>query len=248
MKKVILITGASSGIGAATAILAGKLGYSVCIHYNANEGGAMEIKNQLLAKGADAAIFKADLSRENEIHNLFNAIENQYGGLDVLVNNAGITLPQMKLVQMTAARIKEHFEVNTLSTLLCSKEAIKRMAKSHGHEGGAIINVSSMAAILGSPNEYVDYAATKGAIDTFTIGLSKEVAMENIRVNAVRPGLIYTDLHEKAGEKSRVDRLKHMVPMQRGGMPEEVAKAILWLASDDASYITGSILNVSGGR
>jgi len=248
VNKVILITGASSGIGAATALMAGKQGYHVCVHYNLNQAGANTVKSQLLASGVNVCTCKANLSKEEEVINLFKTIDVQYGRLDVLVNNAGITLPQMKLIHMPASRIKDHFEINTLSTLLCSREAVKRMATSSGHQGGVIINISSMAAILGSPNEYIDYAATKGAIDTFTIGLSKEVAQENIRVNAIRPGLIYTDLHAKAGEKSRVDRLKNLVPMQRGGMPEEVARAILWLASDDASYITGSILNVSGGR
>lgn len=248
MNKVILITGASGGIGAAVALQAGKQGYKVGLQYNTNESGATAIKDQLHTSGVSACIIKANLSKEEEIIHLFDTIDTQYGRLDVLINNAGITLPQMKLIQMSANRIKEHFEINTVSMMLCCKEAIKRMAISFGHQGGTIVNISSMAAVLGSPDEYVDYAATKGAIDSFTIGLSKELAKENIRVNGVRPGLIYTDLHAKAGEKSRVDRLKNTVPMQRGGTPEEVAKAILWLASDDASYITGSILNVSGGR
>jgi NAD(P)-dependent dehydrogenase (short-subunit alcohol dehydrogenase family) len=248
MKKIILITGASGGIGAATAYLAASQGYTVCINYLQNHEAANRIIADIRKYGVQAYAFQADISNEQQVENVFKLIEQQVGKISVLVNNAALIKPQQKLSEMSAERISSVFSTNVLGSFLCCREAIKHMSTKNNGSGGSIVNISSVASRLGGPFEYIDYAASKGAIDTLTIGLAKEVAAENIRVNAVRPGIIYTEIHGKAGEPGRVERLKESIPMKRGGHPDEVAKTILWLASDDASYITGAIVDVAGGR
>ncbi len=248
MKKTILITGGSDGIGAATALLAAQEGYMVCVNYRQNKAAADTIVATINNQGGQAWAFQADISKEPEVERLFAAIDNQVGCITALVNNAGIIEPQQKLIDITERRLQKVFATNVFGSFYCAREAIKRMSPKNNGQGGAIVNVSSLAAKYGAPFEYIDYAATKGAIDTFTIGLAKEVAEENIRVNTVRPGIIHTNIHALAGEPNRVDRVKAHVPMQRGGQPEEVAHAILWLLSDAASYITGSFVDVGGGR
>jgi NAD(P)-dependent dehydrogenase (short-subunit alcohol dehydrogenase family) len=249
MNKVLLITGASRGIGAATAREAAKRGYAVCINYHSNFGAASSLSLEILKAGGSATILRADVGVESEVVAMFEQIDKVYGHpLSALVNNAGFTEKQTRLEEMNAARLHKVFSTNVTGSFLCAREAVKRMSTKHGGQGGSIVNVSSMAALIGGPGEYIDYAAAKGAIDTMTIGLAKEVADEGIRVNAVRPGLIYTEFHAGGGDPTRVDRLKETIPMKRGGQPEEIAQAILWLLSDEASYCTGTILNVSGGR
>ncbi len=248
MKKVILITGGSDGIGAATAYLAAKQGYIVCINYRQNHAAANKIISNIRNNGGGVFAFQADISQEDQVEKLFGLMDEHVGTITALVNNAAIIEPQQKLVEMSSERLYKVFATNVIGSFLCAREAIKRMSTKNNGHGGSIVNVSSMAAKYGSPFEYIDYAATKGAIDTMTIGLSKEVAEENIRVNAVRPGMIHTDIHGKAGDPNRVERLKDLVPMKRGGQPEEVAKTILWLLSEEASYITGALVDVSGGR
>jgi NAD(P)-dependent dehydrogenase (short-subunit alcohol dehydrogenase family) len=246
--SVLVITGAGRGIGAATAHLAAARGYSVCVNYRANREAAAQVVADIAASGGQAIAVQADVAVEQDVVRLFAMVDAQLGSVTGLVNNAGILESQMGVVSMDAARISRILATNVTGTLLCCREAIRRMSKSRGGHGGAIVNVSSMAATLGGPGEYVDYAASKGAVDTITIGLAHEVAPEGIRVNAVRPGVIYTDIHASGGEPARVDRVKASVPLRRGGHPEEVARAILWLLSDEASYTTGAFINVSGGR
>lgn len=248
MKKIILITGSSRGIGASTAVLAAKQGYDVCVNYLQNRIAAEKVVNEIHQTGAKAIAYQADTSSEKEVISLFSKIDRDFGGLTALVNNAGILEIQSRVDKMDFNRLLRIVNSNIISSFLCSREAIKRMSTRYGGPGGAIVNVSSIAAKTGSPNEYIDYAASKGAIDTLTIGLSKEVAEEGIRVNAVRPGFIYTDIHASGGEPNRVDRVKNMVPMKRGGHPNEVAKAILWLLSDEASFSTGTFIDIAGGR
>jgi len=247
MKKVMLVTGASRGIGAATALLAAQRGYAVCVNYLSNATLAEAVVDQIRAGGGQAIAVAADIASEAQVLGLFRAIDQMLGPIDVLVNNVGALQQQMPLRSMRAERIVRTLHTNVLGPMLCAREAVVRMATDSGGQGGCIVNVSSAAARLGSPNEYVDYAASKGALDTFTIGLSKEVANLVIRVNGVRPGVIYTDIHASGGEPARVDRVAQKVPMQRGGRVEEVAGAILWLASDEASYTTGALLDVAGG-
>ena len=247
MGKVIVITGASRGIGAATARLAAAHGYTVCVNYLNNMDAAEGVVDDIRSNGGQAIAVAADVSRENDVVGLFEAADARLGTITALVNNAGILETQMRVEDVKAARIKRIFAVNVLGSMLCSREAVKRMSSKRGGPGGAIVNVSSAAARLGSAGEYVDYAASKGAIDSFTIGLSKEVAAEGIRVNAVRPAFIYTDIHASGGEPARVDRIKDTIPMKRGGQPEEIAQAIMWLLSDDASYVTGTFIDLSGG-
>ncbi len=248
MNRVMLITGSSRGIGAATARLAAERGYAVCVNYLSNQPAAQAVVAEITAKGGTAIAVRADVSQEEEVAGLFVAVDTQLGTLSALVNNAGTLETQMRVDEMDAARINRILGTNVTSYFLCAKEAVRRMSTRYGGSGGAIVNVSSGASRLGSAGEYVDYAASKGAVDTLTIGLSQEVATEGIRVNAVRPGFIYTDIHALGGEPGRVDRVKAAVPMQRGGHPIEVAQAILWLLSDEASYATGTFIDLAGGK
>ena len=245
---VILITGGSRGIGAATAILAAKRGYDVAFTYQSNATAANEVAEKIRATGRKALMLQADVAVEADVLSVFKQVDAQLGRLDALVNNAGILEKIMRLEEMDAARWQRVLGVNVIGSFLCAKEAVLRMSTRHGGKGGGIVNVSSVAARIGSPNEFVDYAAAKGAVDAMTMGLAKEVATENIRVNAVRPGLIYTEIHASAGEPGRVDRAKEGVPMKRGGTAEEIAGAILWLLSDQSSYVTGTTIDVAGGR
>ena len=248
MEKVMLVTGASRGIGAATARLAAARGYAVGVNYLRNRSAADALVTEIARAGGRALALQADVSDEGEVARLFDDLQRSLGPVAVLVNNAGILERQMRLEDMTLERFERVLAANLTGTFLCAREAVRRMSMRRGGAGGAIVNLSSMAARLGAPGEYVDYAAAKGAVDALTVGLAKEVARDGIRVNAVRPGLIYTEIHASGGEPGRVERLKDAVPLGRGGQPEEVARAILWLASDEASYVTGSFVDVSGGR
>ncbi len=245
---VILITGGSRGVGAATARLAAAQGYDVAISFVADESAARAVVADVEAAGRRALSVRADSADPAQVARLFSAIDQRFGRLDVLVNNAGILARQSRLEDLGFERMQRMFAVNAIGPMLCAQQATKRMSVRHGGRGGAVINVSSVAARLGSPGEYVDYAASKGAIETFTIGFAKEVAREGIRVNGVRPGHIYTDMHASGGEPGRVDRIKDTIPLGRGGQPEEVARAILWLASAEASYVTGTFVDVTGGK
>ncbi len=238
---VVLITGGGRGIGAATAKLFAKHGYDVCINYKSDQASAEQVADKLKAYGVNAYSLQADIADEQQVLAMFAKLDAQVSRLDVLVNNAAMMMPQMSLLEMDAKRINAILSCNVTGAFLCAREAIKRMDK------GSIVNVSSGASRTGSPNEYLDYAASKGALDTFTIGLAKEVASKGIRVNAVRPGLIYTDMHRDGGEANRVDRLKSKLPLGRGGEADEVASAIYFLASEQASFTTGSFIDVSGG-
>jgi NAD(P)-dependent dehydrogenase (short-subunit alcohol dehydrogenase family) len=244
---LILITGASSGIGAATALLAAQRGYNVALTYLTNRQQAETLAQTIESLGRRALCVRTDVGVEADILNLFRQIDSHFGRLDALVNNAAI-LRQKLFLDIDAAELEKVFSVNVIGSFLCAREAIKRMRTNDGNNRGAIVNVSSIAARFGSPFEYIDYAASKGAIDTFTMGLAKEVAGIGIRVNAVRPGIINTGLHAKGGEPERIDRIAPTVPMQRAGEADEIAKTILWLLSAEASYISGSLVDVSGGR
>jgi NAD(P)-dependent dehydrogenase (short-subunit alcohol dehydrogenase family) len=246
--KILLVTGGSRGIGAATARLAAQRGYAVCVNYLGNRAAAEAVVADIGRAGGKAIAVAADVSSEPDVIRMFETVDKSLGQLTALVNNAGTLEKQMRLEQMDAARLTRAFAVNVIGSFLCAREAVRRMSTKHGGSGGAIVNVSSGAARLGSPNEYVDYAACKGAIDTMTVGLAHEVAAEGIRVNAVRPGHIYTEFHALGGEPGRVDRVKQSVPMKRGGQPEEVANAIVWLLSEEASFSTGTFIDVTGGR
>lgn len=248
MSRVMLITGASRGIGAATAQLAAHQGYALCLNYHQRADAANAVLEQVRGLGVTAIAVQADIADETQVLHMFEAIDREFGRLDVLVNNAGMLEQQMRLEQMDAARWTRVLGANVIGSFLCAREAIKRMSTRHGGRGGAIVNLSSVAARLGAPGEYIDYAAAKGAIDSMTLGLAKEVASEGIRVNAVRPGVIHTDIHAAGGEPDRVERVKASVPMGRGGQAEEIAEAILWLASEQASYTSGALLDVAGGR
>jgi len=248
MSKVMIVTGGSRGIGAATARIAGERGYAVCVNYRRDADAAAAVVADVEKAGGRAIAVAGDMASEQDVLNMFETADADLGTLDVLVNNAGIVAEQSRVEDYSLERLQRMFAVNLTGAFLCAREAVRRMSTNNGGKGGAIVNVSSVAARLGGPNEYVDYAASKGAIDTMTIGLATEVAAEGIRVNAVRPGLIYTDIHASGGEAGRVDRLKHGVPMKRGGDAEEVARVILWLASEEASYTTGALVECSGGR
>jgi NAD(P)-dependent dehydrogenase (short-subunit alcohol dehydrogenase family) len=248
MKPVLIVTGGSRGIGAATSRLAAARGYAVCLTYRSNVLAANAVVGEIENAGGKAIAVAADVAVEAEVLRLFDTVDRQLGPVRALVNNAGILERHMRVDEMDAGRLQRVLATNVVGTFLCAREAVRRMSTRHGGGGGAIVNVSSMAARLGAPGEYVDYAASKGAVDAMTIGLAREVAGEGIRVNAVRPGVIYTDIHASGGEPGRVDRIKASVPMQRGGTAEEVAQAILWLLSEQASYSTGTFVDVSGGR
>ena len=248
MSKVLLITGASRGIGAETARLAAQRGYSLCLNYLHSEEATHKIAESLSGDGHQVMTFQANVGVESEVMNMYRAIDSEFGRLDGLVNNAGVLERQSDLCDMSRERWQRILDINVIGSFLCAREAVLRMSTRNGGQGGSIVNLSSRAADLGAAHEYIDYAASKGAIDAMTIGLAKEVGDQGIRVNAVKPGLIYTDIHADSGEAGRVDRLKTGVPMQRGGQPAEVAESILWLLSDASSYTTGSFIDVSGGR
>jgi NAD(P)-dependent dehydrogenase (short-subunit alcohol dehydrogenase family) len=245
---VLVVTGGSRGIGAATARLAASRGYDVCVNYRANRSAAEAVVADVRAAGRGGIAIAADVSIEADVVRLFQDTDRELGPLTALVNNAGVLERQGRVEQLDGARISRIFATNVTGAFICAREAVKRMSTRHGGKGGAIVNVSSRAAVLGAPGEYVDYAASKAALDTLTAGLAKEVAGEGIRVNGVRAGIIYTDIHASGGEPGRVDRLGPTLPMARGGTADEVARAILWLLSDEASYTTGSFVDVSGGR
>lgn len=248
MSRVVVITGGSRGIGAATAILAAARGYAVCVNYRANADAAKAVVAAIGNAGGRGIAVQGDVAVEADVMRVFETCDRELGRLDALVNNAGILETQSRVEGMDAARLQRILATNVTGAFICAREAVKRMSTKYGGAGGSIVNLSSRAAVLGSPDEYVDYAASKAAVDTLTIGLSKEVATEGIRVNAIRAGVIATDIHASGGEPGRVDRVKASVPMKRGGTAEEVAMAILWLMSDEASYTTGAFLDVSGGR
>jgi NAD(P)-dependent dehydrogenase (short-subunit alcohol dehydrogenase family) len=246
--RIMLITGAGRGIGAATARQAARAGWAVAVNYRADREAAESLVRGIVQAGGRAIPIAADVAVEEDILRMFAAVDREFGRLDALVNNAGVVAPSARVDEMDLQRLERMFRINVIGSFLCAREAVRRMSTRHGGRGGAIVNVSSAAARLGSPGEFVDYAASKGAIDSMTIGLAREVATEGIRVNAVRPGLIDTGIHASGGQPDRAERLRPMVPMQRVGTDDEVAAAIMWLASDAASYATGALLDISGGR
>ena len=245
---IMLITGGSRGIGAATALAAAQAGYAVAVNYHSNSLAADEVVRSIRESGGQAIALQADVSREDDVMAMFGRIDAKWGPLAALVNNAGVVDVSSRVDGMSVARLSRMLNTHVLGSFVCAREAVLRMSTRHGGSGGAIVNLSSAASKLGSPGQYVDYAACKGAIDTFTIGLAKEVAAEGIRVNAVRPGIIETDIHASGGEPDRAQRLAPQVPMQRPGSAQEVANAIVWLLSSEASYCTGALLDVGGGR
>ncbi len=246
--KAIIITGASRGIGAATARLAAEQGYAVVINYKTNKGAAEAVVADITSRNGFAVSIQANIAEEAEVVRLFNEVDKLFGNLTCLINNASVLEEQCQLEDISYARLNRIFTTNVFSSFICTREAIKRMSFKYGNRGGSIVNVSSLAAKTGAPNEYVDYAASKGAIETLTVGLSKELANEGIRVNGVRPAFIYTGIHTSGGDPGRIERLKNSIPMQRGGLAEEVAEAIMWLASEKSSYTTGAFIEVTGGK
>ena len=248
MQPIMLITGASRGIGAATAKLAARAGYRVVINFNRQGQAAEQVRKEIQQEGGEAICIGADIADGAQVKRLFEEVHTRWGPIAALVNNAGILETQSSFAEMSMDRWQRIFQTNVFGCMLCCQYAIGQMSTDKGGAGGRIVNVSSLAAITGAPNEYVDYAASKGAVDTFTKGLSKEVAAQGIRVNGVRPGFIYTDMHADGGEAGRVDRLAPLIPMLRGGRAEEVAEAIVWLCSDKASYSSGTFIDVAGGR
>jgi len=247
-QKVLIVTGAGRGIGAAAARLAAQRCYAVCVNYRRDRGAAEGVVADIRRDGGQAIAVSADVAVEADVLRLFDTAAAELGAVDALVNNAGILERQMRLEDMDPQRMRRIFDTNVVGAFLCAREAVRRMSPRRGGRGGAIVNVSSIAARLGAPGEYIDYAASKGALDTLTIGLSKEAAADGIRVNAVRPGMIYTDMHASGGEPGRVDRLAPSIPLGRGGTVDEVAGAILWLLSDEAAYTTGSFIDIAGGK
>ncbi len=248
MNPVILITGASRGIGAATALQAARAGYTVAVNYHANAQAANQVVQQIRSLGATAIAVQADVAKEEQVLAMFATVDAQLGPLRALVNSAGVVDVASRVEAVTFARLRRMFDTNVIGSMLCAREAVLRMSTRHGGAGGAIVNLSSVAATLGGAGQYVDYAASKGAIDSFTVGLAREVAAEGIRVNAVRPGVIDTEIHASGGQPERAQQLAAVIPMQRAGTAEEVASAILWLLSSGASYTTGALLDVGGGR
>jgi NAD(P)-dependent dehydrogenase (short-subunit alcohol dehydrogenase family) len=248
MPKIMIVTGGSRGIGRATARLAAERGYHVAVNYMKDAAAAGEVVEYAKSRGVRAIAVAADVSREADVVRLFQTVDRELGDVNVLVNNAGIIAAQSRLTEMNVERITRMFAINVIGSFLCAREAVKRMSERHGGKGGAIVNVSSAASRIGSPGLFVDYAASKAAIDTFTLGLGREVAAEGVRVNAVRPGMIQTEIHANNNDAGRPERLRPTIPMERVGTPEEVANAILWLASDEASYLAGAVIDVSGGR
>ena len=246
--KVLLVTGGGRGIGAQIALGAAKAGWRVAVNYAANADAAATVVEHIEAAGGEALAVKGDVGREADVMAMFAAVDARFGRLDGLANNAGIVDRKARVEEMSLARLERMMRINVIGSILCAREAVKRMSTQHGGEGGSIVNLSSVAAVLGSANEYVDYAASKGAIDSFTVGLAREVATEGIRVNAVRPGTIDTEIHASGGQPDRAARVRDSIPMKREGQPREIAAAVLWLLSDEASYTTGTILTVSGGR
>lgn len=247
-RKSLLVTGGSRGIGAAVARQAAAAGYRVAINYVSNERAADSVVRDIVTAGGEAFAVQGDAGLEADILAMFSAVDDRFGGLDALVNNAGVVDVKARVDEMDLVRLERMMHTNVIGPILCAREAVKRMSTRSGGRGGAIVNLSSIAAVIGGPGEYVDYAASKGAIDTFTVGLARELATEGIRVNAVRPGIIDTDIHASGGQPDRVARMRDLVPMRREGRADEVAAAVLWLLSDSASYTTGAILNVSGAR
>ena len=246
--RSVIVTGGSRGIGAATCVLAADSGFRVAVNYTANKAAADDVVRRIESAGGEAFAIQGDVASEPEIVAMFEAVEKRFGGLDALVNNAGVVDRKARLDEVDAARLERMFRINTIGTMLCAREAVKRMSTRHGGKGGSIVNLSSVAAVLGGPGEYVDYAAAKGAIDSFTVGLAREVAEEGIRVNAIRPGIVETEIHASGGQPNRVEAIRGFVPMKRAGTADEIARAVMWFLSDASSYATGSILNVSGGR
>jgi NAD(P)-dependent dehydrogenase (short-subunit alcohol dehydrogenase family) len=247
MDSVAIVTGGSRGIGRATSLAAAKRGYKVVVGYASNKAAADEVVAKIESSNGKAVAIKCDVGVEADILELFKKAD-AFGKLGVLVNNAGVVDMTARVDEMSVSRLTRMMNINIVGSILCAREAVKRMSSKHGGTGGVIVNISSVAATLGSPGQYVDYAASKGAIDTFTVGLAREVSAEGIRVNAIRPGLIDTEIHASGGEPGRAQKLAHMVPMKRVGTAEEIANAVVWLMSDDASYVTGTIFDVSGGR
>ena len=248
MSKVLLVTGGSRGIGAAVALLAAKQGFAVAVNFNGNQVAAETVVQQIRDGGGTAMCVQADVADEAAVLAMFARVDAELGRLTALVNNAGVVDMPSRVDAMSVARLRRMFDINVLGSFICAREAVLRMSTRHGGQGGCIVNLSSAAARIGSPGQYVDYAAAKGAIDTFTMGLAKEVALDGIRVNAVRPGIIDTDIHASGGIPDRVAHMAPLVPMQRAGSAHEVAEAVMWLLSDASSYTTGSVIDVTGGR
>jgi NAD(P)-dependent dehydrogenase (short-subunit alcohol dehydrogenase family) len=248
MRPIMLITGGGRGIGAATARLAAKRGYAVAVNYLRDEKSAFHLVGDINKEGGKAVAIAGDVASETDVLRLFQTVDRELGRLTALVNNAGIVDKSTRVEDITAARLQRMLAVNVSGSFLCAREAVRRMAKRHGGQGGGIVNLSSIAARLGAPGEYVDYAASKAAVDTLTVGLAKEVAADGIRVNGVRPGIVRTDIHLSSGDPGRLERIGASAPLQRPGKPEEIASTILWLLSDEASYITATVVDVAGGR